>query len=133
MSTNKSAHLNLHLWEPEDDFLRTEFNENFEKIDAGVRETAEAKPYVVGTYTGTGKAMTITLGFRPSFLILSGSQTTAQTKRDYLGAYDLITGGRALSDAVTFTDTGFELNMLGSNQYPQLVASNHAYDYIEFQ
>ena len=35
MSTNKSGHLNLHLWEPEDDFLRTEFNENFETLDAG--------------------------------------------------------------------------------------------------
>ena len=43
MSTNKSAHLNLHLWEPEDDFLRTEFNENFEKIDAGVKAEENAR------------------------------------------------------------------------------------------
>lgn len=41
MSTNKSEHLKLHLWEPEDDFLRTEFNENFSALDGAVAgETA---------------------------------------------------------------------------------------------
>ena len=38
MSTNKSEHLNLHLWEPEDDFLREEFKENFTAIDRAVGE-----------------------------------------------------------------------------------------------
>ena len=41
MSTNKSEHLKLHLWEPEDNFLRTEFNENFSALDGAVAgETA---------------------------------------------------------------------------------------------
>lgn len=33
MSTGKTKYLGLHRWEPEDDFLRTEFNENSDKLD----------------------------------------------------------------------------------------------------
>ena len=33
MGTNKTEHYGLHQWVPEDDFLRTDFNENFEKLD----------------------------------------------------------------------------------------------------
>lgn len=36
MSTNKTANIGLHLWEGTDPFLRTEFNENFELIDAAM-------------------------------------------------------------------------------------------------
>ena len=41
MATNSSEHLGLHLWQPTDQVLRTEFNENWQKIDtaaAGLRE-----------------------------------------------------------------------------------------------
>ena len=47
MSTNKSTNLNLHLWEPEDDFLRTEFNENFEAIDGAVQGEKTAREAAV--------------------------------------------------------------------------------------
>ena len=43
MSTNKSEHLNLHLWEPEDDFLRTEFNENFAALDGAMAAETAAR------------------------------------------------------------------------------------------
>ena len=33
MGSNKTEHYGLHQWVPEDDFLRTDFNENFEKLD----------------------------------------------------------------------------------------------------
>ena len=62
MATNTSEHLGLHLWEPTDQVLRTEFNQNWTKIDTAVnaaQETAEAaqsaaeqRPYVIGSYTG---------------------------------------------------------------------------------
>ena len=45
MATNASEHLGLHLWEPTDQVLRTEFNQNWTKIDTAVnaaQETAEA-------------------------------------------------------------------------------------------
>lgn len=34
MSTGKTTYLGLHRWEPDDDFLRAEFNENSDKLDA---------------------------------------------------------------------------------------------------
>lgn len=34
MSSRKSKNCNLHLWDPDDSFQRTEFNENFETLDA---------------------------------------------------------------------------------------------------
>ena len=92
MATNASEHLGLHLWEPTDQVLRTEFNENWQKIDTAAAEaqsiaeraqtTADAayssgnKPFVVGNYTGTGKDVTISLGFKPSFLIVCGHAAT---------------------------------------------------------
>ena len=41
MSTNKTPHLNLHAWEPGDDFSRVEFNENFQKLDTTAKTQAE--------------------------------------------------------------------------------------------
>ena len=41
MATNSSEHLGLHLWEPGDQVLRTEFNQNWSKIDEAV-ETAQS-------------------------------------------------------------------------------------------
>ena len=73
MATNASEHLGLHLWEPTDQVLRTEFNQNWTKIDTAVnaaQETAEAaqsaaeqRPYVIGSYTGNGGTQSITLAF----------------------------------------------------------------------
>ena len=65
----------LHQWEASDDFLRTDFNEDFAKIDAVTRsavETAQAKPEVIaGSYSGnSGENREIALGFRPKAVIL---------------------------------------------------------------
>ena len=69
----------LHQWEASDDFLRTDFNTDFAKIDAALGEKADGEDLaevenlaegkcrvVTGSYTGSGtSARTITLGFRP--------------------------------------------------------------------
>ena len=61
MSTNKTTNYNLHSWLPEDDFLRTEMNENFTKLDKALKELL-----ICGSYTGDGaKTRTISLGFTP--------------------------------------------------------------------
>ena len=77
MSTNKSEHLQLHLWEPGDSVLRTEFNENWEKLDgetAQIREDLAAglagvtnglRKVAAGTYTGNDGTTNIKLGFKP--------------------------------------------------------------------
>ena len=86
--TNYTAHYQLHQWEPEDSFLRTDFNEDFAKIDGALGGKAEQSAVdtlaeqvagkselVTGSYTGDGEASrTIELGFSPKAVLLaSGS------------------------------------------------------------
>lgn len=42
MSTNKTTNYNLHAWVPEDDFLRSEFNDNFAGIDAALKSLSDS-------------------------------------------------------------------------------------------
>ena len=61
MSSKKTTNYKLHQWEATDDFLRTEFNENFGKLDGAVRNLL-----VAGSYAGDGTdTRTISLGFTP--------------------------------------------------------------------
>lgn len=68
----------LHQWEPEDAFLRADFNEDLKKIDAaikGVETDTEAKleqkvKLVTGTYVGNGGTKKIDLGFQPLAVIV---------------------------------------------------------------
>lgn len=41
MSTNKTQNYNLHSWVPEDDFIRSEFNDNFTGIDAALKTLSD--------------------------------------------------------------------------------------------
>lgn len=93
MASNYTSNYNLPLWAAEDDFLRTEFNEAHQKIDAALGEKADAdalaavetqvetRPWIVtGTYTGDGQtSKTVTLGFQPRLvLVVSGGGLNAQ-------------------------------------------------------
>ncbi len=84
MST-QTEHLGLHQWEAGDSFLRTDFNEDFAKIDAGVKaadagvaaakalaETLTANVCVTGTYTTTANKdrIDVQLGFRPKMILM---------------------------------------------------------------
>lgn len=42
MSTNKTTNYNLHSWVPEDDFLRSEFNDNFTSLDTALKTLSTA-------------------------------------------------------------------------------------------
>ena len=109
MATNTSEHLGLHLWEPTDQVLRTEFNQNWTKIDTAVnaaQETAEAaqsaaeqRHYVIGSYTGNGGTQSITLGFQPSFVII-----TAQPANSRDTAFIAISGGSEAASTLSFTE-----------------------------
>ena len=60
----------LHQWEAGDDFLRTDFNEDFAKIDGALMKNAKIS---VGSYQGTGTSgadsiRTLTVDFKPRFL-----------------------------------------------------------------
>ena len=67
MSTSKTQNYDLHAWEPDDDFLLSEINQNFAAIDAVLGGKTSV---VIGHYTGNNAAArTITVG-RPILALL---------------------------------------------------------------
>ncbi len=137
MATNTSEHLGLHLWEPTDQVLRTEFNQNWTKIDTAVnaaQETAEAaqsaaeqRPYVIGSYTGNGGTQSITLGFQPSFVII-----TAQPANSRDTAFIAISGGSEAASTLSFTETGFTVMVTPTSYetYPLTNQNGTFYHYL---
>ncbi len=100
MSSNKTTNYNLHSWLPEDDFLRSEMNENFSKLDTAAR-------MVAGSYTGDEQAQRlISLGFTPKAVFVT-------TKQGYTGFTNCCMGGMALpgkpshKDLIEITNGGF--------------------------
>ena len=137
MATNTSEHLGLHLWEPTDQVLRTEFNQNWTKIDTAVnaaQETAEAaqsaaeqRPYVIGSYTGNGGTQSITLGFQPSFVII-----TAQPANSRDTAFIAVSGGSEAASTLSFTETGFTVMVTPTSHetYPLTNQNGTFYHYL---
>ena len=69
MATNHTTNYQLCQWEATDKVLRTDFNEDNQKIDAAL---ATIPKIVAGSYTGDGAAeRVIPLGFTPKLLFLS--------------------------------------------------------------
>ena len=159
---NYTTNYHLPQWAETDRIMMEDFNRAFSDIDEGIKtaqdtaDTAESKadaaqssanavadaytpgnqPYVVGSYTGTGADMTITLGFRPKFLILSGMESTITTNSTstwdrYFGLCD----GSILSLRVAFSDTGFPVYARGGSRqnFPDFTDSGRTYCYIAFR
>ncbi len=67
MSSQKTEHYQLHQWQPSDEVLREEFNQNFSRLD-----TALGERIVTGSYVGDGtKDRLISLPFTPQAVILA--------------------------------------------------------------
>ena len=159
---NYTTNYHLPQWAETDRIMMEDFNQMCSDIDEGIKtaqdtaDTAESKadaaqssanavadaytpgnqPYVVGSYTGTGADMTITLGFRPKFLILSGMESTITTNSTstwdrYFGLCD----GSILSLRVAFLDTGFTVYARGGSRqnFPDFTDSGRTYCYIAFR
>ena len=62
-----TPHYGLHQWEPEDSFLREDFNQDLARIDAALDQMSG---FVCGSFTGNGGTQEISLGFRPRLLIM---------------------------------------------------------------
>ena len=153
---------NYHLpqWVESDRIMMGDFNEAMASIEEGIYTAQEAagaaqsaannaqdsadavaanayspsnKPYAVGSYTGTNMELTITLGFRPSFLIISGATAASSSSVENLSARNIFTGGNVLNECVTFTDTGFTITKISNTIFPQLCTANRVYDYIAFR
>ena len=74
-----TSNYQLHQWVPGDNFLRTDFNEDFAKIDAAIKgvetaaNTALAKKseFILGTYEGNGTTLPVNLGFKPRLVVIT--------------------------------------------------------------
>ena len=103
MSTNQTASYQLHLWEPGDDFLREEFNENFEALDDAAR-------VVYGVYIGDGtNGRAIQLGFAPKAVLV---ERASGVRDQYVQAGGLAMPGQpSLGGSVTVTNQGFSVDI----------------------
>ena len=92
------------------------------------------KPYVVGSYVGTAADMTIDLGFKPSFVIVSGQDSSTDPGAGFSRV--ALAGAATLQGYVRFTSTGFVIHHhtnTNTTTYPQLTQQNKSYVYIAFR
>ena len=154
---NYTKNYRLPQWVKEDRIMMDDFNAAMSSMESGMTRTdakadtaistanaakqtadaaANAKPYVVGHYTGTGVDQEINVGFRPSFLIISGMGDTTIVNSDLSWTpYFALTGGHVLTNRVGFTDTGFTVydRNHGGGLYPDFTDKGRGYDYIAFK
>ena len=128
----------LHQWVPEDDFLRTDFNTDFQKIDAALagleagkaaqsslaalqsgissaQSTANGRARaILGSYTGNGaETRSISVGASPKAVILSWDNNSDTALK----------GGGAVR-TITVTSNGFRTDDATMNE------SGMAYTYL---
>ena len=115
---NYTEHYQLHQWESEDSFLRTDFNADFAKIDGAI---AACSHTVKGAYTGNGSYLTVELGFRPAAVLVSlGYQSYNQPRLS-------IDGDTAY---MVMTDSGFRVQ---DDRNANLNEVGREYLYLAFQ
>ena len=107
-----TEHYGLHQWEPTDDFLRTDFNTDFGKIDAALGTLAalgaEHLKTVFGSYQGDETAnREIRLGVRPRMVFLREKSNTLLNM-----AYDggALEGTGTSTPMLSMTDNGFQVH-----------------------
>ena len=157
----KTTNYQLPKWEKSDFIKMDDFNDAFGKLDAALKENADAqtalqevvnavkstaegayssknKPYTAGSYTGNGSTQTITLGFKPSFLVIADGIDSGR----YTGSHSLWMGtpGQIVGDianVLSITNTGFSVtdSKYNSSGWPALWlnTSGNAYSYIAFR
>ena len=88
-------------------------------------------PFTIGSYRGTGSALTVNVGFSPRFVIISGQGLT-----DTLGyvTYFAAAGGSNLTSIISFTSSGFTVKPVTGDRVsqPNLVMQM-SYSYIAFR
>ena len=129
-----TEHYGLHQWEPNDDFLRTDFNTDLEKIDTALdtlHTALEGKcAAVFGSYIGDGaESRSIDLGFKPSALFVEHHNGLRGSGNVY-GGFAL--PGLSVHDgAITITETGFTVTY--DAKYHILNENQSAYYYLAFR
>ena len=147
---------NYHLpqWVKEDRIMMEDFNAMNSSIESGLTSTANTanaaaatanaanqtagtnygpdnKPYVVGTFHGNGGMQEISVGFRPSFVIIGSTQYG--NNGSLAAAKVSITAGTVNTEKIRLTDNGFQVIYNGTNQFPSINHEAGVYDYIAFR
>lgn len=132
---NYTQNYQLHQWEPDDHFLRTDFNTDLEKIDDAL---GEKSGIVTGTYNGNSSAsQSVNLGFQPkAVLVMESSGLAASTS----GSTPQVYGGLALwnkpvqntADKISLklTTTGFTVYNYSDYDYIRINRSGSTYHYM---
>ena len=91
------------------------------------QSAAEQRPYVIGSYTGNGGTQSITLGFQPSFVII-----TAQPANSRDTAFIAVSGGSEAASTLSFTETGFTVMVTPTSYetYPLTNQNGTFYHYL---
>ncbi len=144
MST-KTPNYQLNQWEPSDQFVRTDFNEDNAKIDAALsaersaREAAERTipKFAAGSYTGDGQTSRfISVGFTPKAVLVLPGNCELFSPGSYPAYYSALTvQGRYAEagggDVLTLSGGGFFVsNNTASWGKGLLNVSDRIYHYI---
>ena len=124
----------FNLVEGSDDFSPAPLNQNMEKVEEALETiavTAAEKPYATGNYTGNGGTQTITLGFRPKFVIITAQSADVFGATALVG-YTAFSGGSQVSSVLSFGETGFIVTRI-TQIFPAVNDSGKLYSYIAFQ
>ena len=115
-----TANYQLHQWVPEDNFLRTDFNQDFQKLDTALAEVqalaGQKSRVVAGTYTGNAaENRQINLGFQPIAVLVEISfGKRAGSGYSMFGGLAVRGGSLQHSDtALSITQTGFQVDAGG--------------------
>ena len=119
----------LHQWEATDDFLRTDFNTDFAKIDAALGEKADGdetqtaldkKAEIVhGSYVGNGAEVhQIQLGFKPRIVLIPADEYYSFVAME--GFYNAL---------LSVTETGFQVEYISVYNFTPN-DSGETYQYI---
>lgn len=148
MATNQTSNYNLNQWEPEDQVLRQEFNDDNDKIDKALKALADQDKTLEQTlaeqaaaiakcgtckfeclsYNGTG-AQTTTISFthKPVFFIIQGNQgmlfSTVQSGK----ALSLLQGSSTYFENPVLTWSGSQATLSGVTDAYQMNESGQRY------
>lgn len=160
MSSHKTPNYNLHKWEPEDSFLRSEFNDNFTALDTAVKgaksagdnalttarsELNAAKAALAavdatkcevyaGSYSGNGQtSRDFALGFRPKAVLV-------ETNHGLRYSDGSVVSGLAVGDCALTVErsgaTALSINNNGFtvyyNQTGQAFTNHKSYSFVYF-
>ena len=156
---NYTTNYHLPQWVETDRIMMGDFNDAMAGIEAGLGSNAQAaaaaqttaetadskadaaqatadnaygpenKPYVLGTYMGTGSRQTIDIGFKPSAILISGNLYDSDSEE--VGRHICFARQNASQWNGNFINTGIDL--YNTNSYPKTNAKGRTYHYIAFR